>query len=267
MRKYLSFFKMHLIAGLQYRVAALAGISTQLVWGLLEVMMYSAFYKTAPELLPMDMQALASYIWIQQALFSVWNVYMWEQEVFRSVQSGTVAYELVRPTNLYAMWASRGFALRLSRAALRAVPVLFVGCLLPAPYGLRLTISAGVFGLFLMSAVMTLWLCVSFTLICYGLTFYVVDPKGIITFVPGVIELLSGDLIPIPFFPKALRRFAEISPFGAMQNAPLRIFGGDIAGASIAPTMLLQLFWCLVLTALGYLLLNRGLRRTVIAGG
>ena len=267
MRQYLSFFRLRLLAGLQYRVAALAGIATQVVWGLLEVLLYRAFYKTAPELLPMDMQALANYIWMQQALFGLWNVYAWEQELFQAVQTGAVAYELVRPTDIYAMWTARGLGLRLSRCALRILPVLIVGIVMPAPFGLRLTISPPVFGLFLISTLLTLWLCVCFGMLCYALTFYVVDPKGIIAFVPAVCELLSGDLLPLPFFPEKLRRFAEFSPFGSLQNVPLRIFGGDIAGAAILPAVALQLFWCLALTALGYGLMERGLRRTVIAGG
>ena len=267
MKQYYSFFRMRLLAGLQYRVAALAGIATQVVWGFLEVMLYRAFYRTAPELLPMDMQALSSYIWMQQALFGLWNVYAWEQELFQAVQTGTVAYELVRPTDIYAMWTARGLGLRLSRCVLRILPVLIVGILMPAPFGLRLTISPAVFGLFLISTGLTLWLCVSFGMLCYSLTFYVVDPKGIINFVPAVCELLSGDLLPLPFFPEKLRRFAELSPFGSLQNVPLRIFGGDIAGTQLLPSVALQLFWCIVLTATGYCLLNRGLRRTVIAGG
>ena len=33
--------------------------------------------------LPMDMQALSSYIWMQQALFGLWNVYAWERNCLR----------------------------------------------------------------------------------------------------------------------------------------------------------------------------------------
>lgn len=267
MKQYISFFRMRLLMGLQYRTAAFAGMATQVVWGILEVMLYRAFYLTAPGLLPMDMQALSNYIWMQQALFGLWNVYAWEQELFQAVQTGTVAYELVRPTNLYAMWTARSLGLRLSRCALRILPVLLVGILMPAPFGLRLNISAGVFGIFLVSMGLTLWLCVAFGMVCYALTFYVVDPKGIIAFVPAVCELLSGDLLPLPFFPEKLRAFAELSPFGSLQNVPLRIFGGDISGAQIPGAVLLQLFWCVVITAVGYALMCRGLRRLCIAGG
>lgn len=267
MRQYFSFFRMRLLSGLQYRAAALAGVATQTIWGFLAIMLFRALYKTALELLPMDMQALASYTWLREAMLSLWNVYAWESELFQAVQTGTVAYELLRPTNLYAMWTARGLGLRLSRCALRILPVLLVGILMPAPYGLRLTISPAAFGVFLISVFLALWLCVAFCMLCYSLTFYVVDPRGIMTVVPALCEFLGGDVLPLPFFPEKLRRIAELSPFGSLQNVPLRIFGGDIAGAQLFPAVTLQLFWCAALTLLGYLLLNRGLRRTVIAGG
>ena len=49
MKKYLSFFRLRFVMGLQYRVAALAGIVTQFVWGAMEIMMFCAFTRqTAP---------------------------------------------------------------------------------------------------------------------------------------------------------------------------------------------------------------------------
>ena len=267
MKKYWSFFRMRLIAGLQYRTAAWAGISTQAVWGLLYVLLYRSLYLSAPELLPMDMQALCSYVWIQQALFSVWNPYAWENELFSAVQMGTVAYELLRPANLYVMWTVRTLALRLSRGALRLAPIVILGLLLPAPYGLRLTIGPAAVGAFLLAFLLTLYLCGCLTMLCYGLTFYVTDSRGIISIFAALSEFFSGGALPLPFFPPLLRRIAELSPFGSLQNVPLRIFGGDIAGGDILPALALQVFWCVVLTAAGYALLRRGLRRTVIAGG
>ena len=49
MGKYWSFFKMRLMACLQYRAAALAGMSTQLVWGGMEVLLYRAFWLEHPD--------------------------------------------------------------------------------------------------------------------------------------------------------------------------------------------------------------------------
>ena len=80
-------------------------------------------------------------------------------------------------------------------------------------------------------------------------------------------DLLGGAVVPLPFLPEGLRQFAQLSPFGAMQNIPLRIFGGDIPPESIPAALGLQLFWAVVLIAAGACLTRGGLRRAVILGG
>ena len=42
MKKYLSFFRLRFITGLQYRTAALAGIATQFFWGAMEILTFRA---------------------------------------------------------------------------------------------------------------------------------------------------------------------------------------------------------------------------------
>ena len=267
MGKYWSFFRMRLMAGLQYRAAALAGMSTQFVWGAMEILLYRAFWLEAPERFPMGMEALASYIWLQQAfltLFALWN---WEYDILDAVKTGAVSYELLRPTDIYSMWMARSIANRLARAALRMVPVIAVSIFIPAPYGLRLRVSPAVFGLFLLSiALMVLVVC-AYTLLVYALTFYLTDPNGIMVVSVAAADLFGGAIVPLPFLPEGVRRFAELTPFASMQNVPLRIFSGDITLAEIPRAMGLQAFWIAALISAGYLLTRNGLRRAVILGG
>ena len=67
MRKYYSLFRIRFINGLQYRAAALAGLSTQFAWGIMQILAFSAFYRANPAAFPMEFSNLVSYIWIQQA--------------------------------------------------------------------------------------------------------------------------------------------------------------------------------------------------------
>ena len=258
---------MRLTAGLQYRAAALAGMSTQFVWGAMEILLYRAFWLEHPERFPMGMEALAAYIWLQQAfltLFALWN---WDFEVLESVKTGSVAYELLRPAGLYSMWMARALAGRLARAALRMVPVLLVSSLIPAPWGLRLQGSPAVFGLFLLSMVLMVLVVCAYSLLIYALTFYVTDPNGLMVLSVAAADLLGGAIVPLPFLPDGLRQAAALSPFGSMQNVPLRIFNGDIPLPEIPAVMGLQIFWILALVTAGYFLTRNGLRRAVILGG
>ena len=80
-------------------------------------------------------------------------------------------------------------------------------------------------------------------------------------------EFFTGAVVPLPFMPDKLRKVMEILPFGSMQNAPFRIYSGNLAGLEAIGTVLLQLFWLVVLAGLGFWLMDRALRRVVIQGG
>ena len=267
MKQYTAFFRMRLLAGLQYRSAALAGMSTQLVWGTMEILLYRAFWLSDPSRFPMGREALAAYIWLQQAFLAFFALWYWEWDLVEAVKTGSVAYELTRPTDLYGMWMARALALRLSRAALRAGPILLVGALLPAPYGLRLRIAPPVFLAFLCSMALMLVVVCAYTLLIYSLSFYLTGANGVMVLSVAAADLLGGGVVPLPFLPDGLRQFAQLSPFGAMRNIPLRIFGGDIPPEGIPAAMGLQLFWAVVLITAGALLTRSGLRRAVILGG
>lgn len=267
MKKYWSFFKMRLMAELQYRAAALAGMSTQLVWGAMEILLYRAFWLDSPEKFPMGMGALSSYIWLQQAFLALFAMWHWEADIAESVKTGTVAYELLRPADIYSIWMARSIANRLGRASLRMIPVILVGSLIPPPYGLRLNVSPAVFGLFLLSTALMVLVVCAFSLFVFAMGFYLTDTNGICVVSVAAADLLSGSVVPLPFMPEGFQRFAQLTPFGSMQNVPLRIFNGNIPLADIPGAMGLQLFWVVTLVLAGYLLTRNGLRRAVILGG
>ena len=70
-KKYLTYFRMRFIGGLQYRTAALAGIATQFAWGFLNILLFKALYETNPAVVPMDFQDLCAYIWLRQAFLAM----------------------------------------------------------------------------------------------------------------------------------------------------------------------------------------------------
>ena len=113
---------------LQYRVAAVAGFGTQVFWGLIRMMIFTAFYHstTAPQ--PMSLADVITYIWLGQALLGMlpWIV---DREMRAMIQSGQVAYELVRPLDLYTFWYCRDLARRTAPTLLRSVPMFLVAWL------------------------------------------------------------------------------------------------------------------------------------------
>ena len=267
MKKYMSIFRIKFLNGLQYRVAALAGLATQFAWGGLLVLLYKAFYETDPTRFPMTMQQTASYIWLQQAFLTLFASWYTDDSIFDCITDGSVAYELTRPVNLYSMWFARNVALRLSSLALRCWPILLVAALLPDLWGLRLPPSAGAFAAAVLSMALALGVVTAYMLIIYFSCFFTLSSEGTRAVMMPLVGLLAGELIPLPFMPDGLAKVLSWLPFASISNAPLRIYSGDIAGAEAVGTMLLQAFWLVALALLGWWMQRRGMRRLCVQGG
>lgn len=266
-RKYRSILRVRFTNGMQYRAAALAGIVTQFAWGFLYLLLYRAFYQSDAGVFPMDQQSLAAYIWLQQAFLALFAVWTLDNDIFELISSGNIAYELCRPCDLYSMLFFRTLGSRLARAALRCAPILLVAALLPAPYGMRLPASWAAAGLFVLSFCLGALVVAAFGMLIYISAFFTISPMGVRLIAVSLVDFLSGSIIPIPFFPKTLQTVFSILPFGAMQNVPFRIYGGDLSGMEAAASILLQVFWLAVLILLGRLWMQKALRRVVIQGG
>lgn len=267
MGKYLAFFRMKFLTGLQYRAAAAAGMVTQFVWGMMEILLYRAFYESNPGAFPMDLQALSSYIWLRQAFLVMCMLWVFENDIFQTITDGGVVYELCRPLDLYNMWFTRTLSNRASKAVLRCMPILIFAAFLPKPYGMSAPVNAEHFVCFLVSFLLSFFNVSAFTMLIYVSSFYTLQTTGIKLLCASLTEFLAGDTIPLPFLPDGIRHVIELLPFASMQNVPFRIYGGDLAGSEMYLRILLQLFWCVVMVAAGKLLTRKALRRVVVQGG
>jgi len=267
MSTYFSLIKMRFINGIQYRVAAIAGIVTQFAFGFMFISMYLAFYQTNPNAFPMGLSELVSYIWVQQAFLVLFITWFFEADIFSAITSGEIAYELARPMNLYDKWFCQCVASRLSRAFWRCMPLLFVAFMLPEPFRLTLPPNMIQFFLFLLSAVLALGVVVAFSMLIYIATFYTMSPIGVRIISAVVADFMAGQIVPLPFFPNGFRQVSELLPFAAMQNMPLRIYSGNISGINAFYGILLQIFWCIVLFVIGKIWMRYTLKKVVVQGG
>lgn len=256
---------------LQYRAAAFAGFVTQMFWGAIRLMILAAFYAGATTAAPMSLEQVVAYIWLGQALLGLlpWNI---DNELGNQIRTGGVAYDLLRPMNLYAYWYTRTFAFRCAGTTLRMIPLLlFAMIVLPLvgleEWALRLpsTPLAGV--MFLCSMAATTLLATAITMLMHIGLLWTIAGEGFNRTMPGIVSVFSGLTIPLPLFPDALQGFIYWQPFRGLADVPYRIYSGHIAVDAAAFEIALQLGWTAVIVAGGYALLARGTRALVLQGG
>ena len=262
-RQYRAVFSARFRTLLQYRAAAIAGFGTQLFWGLIRVMIFEAFYlaSTAPQ--PMALSDVVTYVWLGQATLAL-TLGGVDQELQQMVRGGTVAYELLRPVDLYAFWYSRSLANRLTPMLLRAVPMFvlagfFLGLGAPAsPAAAAGWITATAAAALLAAA---LWTVMSISLL------WTLAGDGVSRFLPAVIYLGSGMAVPLPLLPAWLRPWVEALPFRGLADTPFRLYTGHLPPDQLPGVLLHQLAWTAALALLGRWLLAVAQRRLVVQGG
>ena len=248
---------------LQYRAAALAGFATNLFWGFIRVMIFEAFYRSSDAPQPMSRAEVVNYVWLGQAMFALlpWSV---DNDVRTMIRSGTVAYELCRPLDLYALWFSRSLSDRLAPTLLRAAPMLviaglFLGLHPPPSLGSGMAWLAATAGALLLSSALA-------TLMTLSLL-WTLSGEGVTRLVPPLVLTLSGMIIPLPLFPDWAQPLLDFLPFRGLIDTPFRLYLGHIPASEWAGIVAHQLVWTGAIVLLGRALLARGTRRLVIQGG
>lgn len=259
MRIYFSYFKIRFVSGLQYRSAALAGMITQVVWGILSITFLNIFNTNV-----MSHDNLSTYIWLNQAFLAITAIWATDTSIFDLIENGDVALEALRPINLYSLWFIRNLAYRISRCLLRFAPVIITAFLLPSPYKMSLPSSPLVFIYFLISLVLTLLIVVAITMWMAIFTIHIKTSLGIRTLFMAIFDLFSGTNIPLIFFPSWLQRILSFTFFIGLQTATFNIYLGL---ANPLSTLALQLVWAVILIGSGYFAMQHALKHLEIVGG
>ena len=267
MKSYITYFKLKFKTGLQYRAAALAGLSTQFFFGFVYVSIYVAFYESGSGNLPMQLKELISYVWLGQSLFALVNLWYKDKEIINLIKSGNIAYELCRPQDLYLMWASKILGERLSNVALRFLPVILVAIILPRPYNLDLSITLPRLILSIITMVLATILMTVLVLLYHVICLFTLDEKGVINIFMVISDILSGMVIPVPFFPNYLQNISNILPFRYISDFPFRLYVGNITINEGLIGIIIQIIWIIILVILGKLITKKALKKAVIQGG
>jgi ABC-2 type transport system permease protein len=178
-----------------------------------------------------------------------------------------MAYELCRPLSLYFFWYCRLISLRLVPALLAGIPVLIVSYLLPGDFGLSLPASPAAGIAWLISTFFSLLLGCAISNLITVSALWTISGFGMQRLFPIIGLVLSGQYVPLAFFPDSMQTVLRILPFSGIVDTPVRFYLGLVPASALLYLGSLQLFWTLVLIFIGVRLLSLGTKRVVIQGG
>ena len=230
--------------------------------------LWSAIYGSSSQgvLGGLSRNEMTVYIFMVYVTSSIVNISI-SDWVSEDVVKGTVAMQLIKPMDYRLSLISRATGVMAYQFVLPSV-FIWIGLEVYKYFvlGLGFTTLANI-GLYLLSSIMSFLIFVLFDFCVGMIAFFTNYIFGLLMVKEALLSFLTGQLIPLSFFPAAVQRIFDFLPFSSMIYTPVMIYLGKYQGGELTWVLLRQLIWVLLLYGLGSLIWRRVTKRLVVLGG
>ena len=180
-------------------------------------------------------------------------------DISREVKDGSIAINLVRPINYEMRMLFQG----LGSILYNFIIIFIIG------FSIITFLFYNFFGyisilrifIYFLSIILGIFINFYYSYIFGLISFKITNMWGLSQIMQAIINLLSGALIPIAFFPKWAQSINSFLPFSSAIYTPSMIYLGKIRGVDILFALGLQLFWAIVL-----MIISRKMWKVLIKG-
>ena len=180
------------------------------------------------------------------------------------VLEGHIASRLIRPVSYQGTMIAQAAGESCFRMVMFTAPTALVILLI---YPVEAPASILFFGSFVVALVFSFLIFAGLNFIVGTCAVYLNSILGLIRAKYFLIEILSGLVIPVSFFPDPLIRMSNWLPFQYISYAPLMIYMGKLHGYGLCRMLLSELTWVIILFLFGHWFWSRATRMITIHGG
>jgi ABC-2 type transport system permease protein len=263
-KTYAEFIRIGFINILAFRLRYYTGIITYLINVTVYFFIWRAvFQNAAGPIAGFSLPQILTYVsvgWILRSFY--WNTI--DQEMAYEVIEGKIAMDFIKPVSVQWMWLARAMGESAFRLILLTAPTAVVVTLL---FPVLPPASKLKFALFLIAAIGSFFIMGALNFLIGTCAIPLTSILALIRAKFWLIELLSGLLIPLSFFPRPLQIISSWLPFEHIANTPLQIYLGRLSLAQTLRLLAIEYFWVVALIFLGHLWWIRATRKITIHGG
>ncbi len=248
---------------LTYRTAMLAGLATNLFFGVLRVAVMVALYQGQDTVNGLSREGAVTFAGLTQAMIMFLMLFGYF-EIIQSVASGAIAGDLLRPINYFLLWLGKDLGRAIVNLLVRGVLFFLIFSLfyrMVTPRGLEQWLTFG------LSLVLSYLLSFSWRFLVNLAAFWTPDAIGIGRILFLLTQFLSGFLFPLQLLPDWFSAVCKLTPFPSIVNTPVNLYLGTIQGSDVGLELLRQVVWLGVLVAAGQIVYRAGIRKLVVQGG
>lgn len=262
---YFEFTRIGFVNILAFRLRYFTGIVTYLINVTVYYFIWRAVYgaEAGAQIAGYDLGQMITYVavgWIIRSFY--WNTI--DQEMAYQVLDGKIAMDMIKPVSVQAMWLARAVGESAFRLGLLTAPTAVAIALI---FPVQAPASVAHFALFVVAVLGSFLLMGA---INFMIGTCAVRLKSILALIRAkywLMELLSGLLIPMTFFPEKIRAVLAWLPFEHVAFTPLQIYLGKLTPAEAGVMLAAQWFWVVALLWLGGHWWALSSRKITIHGG
>lgn len=263
MSMYLEMIRVRFLMMLAYRTNYYSGILIYSINIGAYYFLWSAIYGGKEEIQGLTVLQMTTYVavaWMARAFYFN-NI---DREIAAEIKDGKVAIEMIRPYNYLGMKTMQALGEGIFRLLFFSVPGMIIVALI---FQLSFTASFSTWLFFFFSLVLSFIVNTQINLLTGIMTFFLFNNAGLIRAKRVVIDLFSGLLLPISFYPEWAQTIMTYLPFQAISYVPSMIFTEGFVGQEIYNALFLQAVWVLVLLIPIRLLWSLAKKQLIVQGG
>lgn len=185
-------------------------------------------------------------------------------EVSEKIQNGQIAHEFQRPWSFEFAMLFRSLGMILANILTVVLPIAVITLFI---FPIQVSGSWLMWLFFIISITFGIIINFCIQLFIALLSFIFVEVWGFEIVVSLATSFLSGQLIPLWFFPEFLQKIAEILPFRGMYDIPLSIITDRINIQNTLELLAFQGVWVAVLVLMIRIIVKYFQKLLVVAGG
>lgn len=178
------------------------------------------------------------------------------------IREGGIATDLMKPISVPLYYFSDGIGQTILHAVL-VIPSLLFALLI-----VHVDVAApATFAVFLLSFLLGYGVNFFLNFLMNSIAFWTLETFAVQLIVRWCSDLLSGQIIPLTFFPGLVGQLLFALPFAAIYSTPLLIYVGVIPPGDWAAALGIQVMWLVLFSGLAALVWRAAQRRIVVQGG
>ncbi|ALS24194.1 MULTISPECIES: ABC transporter permease [Paenibacillus] len=260
---YLDIIRIRFLMMLAYRVNYYSGIIIYAINIGAYYFLWKAIYGSKELLGGMTVTQMTTYVavsWMARAFYFN-NL---DREIANEIKDGSVAIQFIRPYNYIIVKMMQGLGEGLFRLLLFSVPGMVLVSLL---FPVSLPTDPQVWLVFLIMLFFSFLINSQINIITGLCAFFLENNEGLMRMKRVAVDLFSGLVVPISFFPGWAEGVMKLLPFPAITYLPGSVFTGKVTGSAVYGVFATQILWFLLLI-LPLLILWRSARsRLFVQGG